>query len=162
MNSSREPLAVTTRPDTDLYISIFEEWLRVFPKANGTGLDLCIKPYSASAVKLSTAHGGDGNIFNLSPVSQTWWSVLAQWKSPADTNNLHNIVVNLVDYMTAKAQASGNYLPFKFPNDASSVQNVVASWGPESVAKMRAASEKYDRAQVFQKLQAGGWLVSKA
>lgn len=40
-------------------------------------------------------------------------------------------------------------------------QDPLASYGPESVKKMKAAAKKYDPFGVFQKLVPGGFKISK-
>ncbi|KAK2750066.1 hypothetical protein FQN57_004558 [Myotisia sp. PD_48] len=156
----RQPCAVTTRLDAQLYIDIFEHWKKVFPKAPGTGLDLCIKPFTSHSARLSTKNGP--NILNNEPVAQSWWSVLAQWDNEKDREDVHNILESIVDYMNNQALATDNLLSYRFMNDSGHMQNVIGSYGEKSVAKMKAASRKYDVDQVFQKLQNGGWSVSKA
>ena len=152
---SREPVAVATLPNTDLYIKIFEEWLRVFPKNNGTGLDMAIKPFGRTSVR-------PGNTLGNTAVGQTWWSVLAEWDSPADVATMRNTMAHMAEFMTKESKAVGKYLPYKFANDASRIQNVMASYGTENLARMKTVSRKFDRDQVFQTLQGGGWRISSA
>lgn len=144
-----------------MYIKFFEEWLRVFPTRPNTGLDIAIKPYSPSALDIGRARGGP-NILNLERTSQTFWSVLAQWEVPSDRDALRKIVIDYVGFMEVEAKKAGQFLPFRFMNDASAVQNTVGSYGRENLEKMKATSRKYDPQQVFQTLQNGGWFVSKA
>ncbi len=56
----------------------------------------------------------------------------------------------------------GLYLPFLYMNDASRDQNPIAGYGEGNVKKLKAASKKYDPAQIFQTLQNDGFLLSKA
>ena len=60
------------------------------------------------------------------------------------------------------ARTANKYLPYEFQNDASYTQNVLAGYGAANLAALQAASKKYDPWQVMQKLQNGGFLVSKA
>lgn len=53
-------------------------------------------------------------------------------------------------------------LDFIFLNDASHDQNPLASYGTENLAKLREISRAYDPEQIFQKLQNGGFLLSRA
>ena len=47
-------------------------------------------------------------------------------------------------------------------NDAGSFQDVIASYGAESVERLTAVSRSYDSHQVFQEIQNNGFLLSKA
>jgi hypothetical protein len=46
-------------------------------------------------------------------------------------------------------------------NDASRDQNPLASYGKDNVQKLKTVAAKYDPSQVFQKLQNGGFLLSR-
>ena len=64
--------------------------------------------------------------------------------------------------MRDAAKQSGGEIRFINMNDANAKQNVLKSYGDESLARLRAVSQAYDRQQVFQKLQSNGYLLSKA
>ncbi|RJE25392.1 FAD binding domain protein [Aspergillus sclerotialis] len=157
----RQPCSVTTKVDAQLYYDIFEHWTRVFPKGKGTGLDLCIKPFNTSSVTSGRAHGTE-NILGNVPMAQTWWSVLAQWTNPADKDELYDILESMREFMVNQAKATDNFLPYNFMNDSGYMQDIPASYGAKNLAKMKAVSQKYDVKQVFQRLQNGGFKVSKA
>jgi hypothetical protein len=88
--------------------------------------------------------------------------LLAQWDNPDDWDELYSNLEGLVDYMVHRAKSTDHLLPYTFMNDGGWMQDVPASYGARSIATMRAVSRKYDTKQVFQKLQIGGWKVSKA
>lgn len=52
-------------------------------------------------------------------------------------------------------------LPYLFMNDASRDQNPLAGYGTENVAKLKQIALKYDKQQVFQRLQNDGFLLSR-
>ncbi len=52
-------------------------------------------------------------------------------------------------------------MPFLFMNDASRDQNPLASYGSESLARLKGVSKRYDPSQIFQALQNGGFLLSR-
>lgn len=54
------------------------------------------------------------------------------------------------------------HLRYHFMNDAGFNQNVLASYGEDSLSKMRSISHSYDPYQVFQELQNDGFLLAKA
>jgi hypothetical protein len=49
-----------------------------------------------------------------------------------------------------------------YMNDASRDQNPLASYGPESLEGLRQIALRYDPDQLFQTLQNGGFLLSRA
>ncbi|KAI1499515.1 FAD-binding domain-containing protein [Biscogniauxia marginata] len=51
------------------------------------------------------------------------------------------------------------YIPYRYMNYADGSQDVVVSYGEESVVKMRAVSQKYDPDGVFQKRVPGGFKI---
>ena len=53
------------------------------------------------------------------------------------------------------------HLRYQFMNDAGFNQNVLASYGEDSLSKMRSISHFYDPYQVFQELQNDGFLLAK-
>lgn len=57
---------------------------------------------------------------------------------------------------TKKVGAANDWI---YLNYAIRIQDVLGSYGPENVAKLRAASHKYDPDQVFQRLVPGGYKI---
>ncbi len=86
---------------------------------------------------------------------------VVQWTDSADDDVAHAAVRNLGDTVRNLAEGKGLLLPLLFPNDATYTQNPIRSFGTENVAKLKAASSKYDPLQVFQRLQNDGFLLSK-
>lgn len=85
------------------------------------------------------------------------------WDKQEDDDLVRSVSIETSDYWDRIAQEQGLYLPFICMDHASRDQNPLASYGPDSLAKLRAISEKYDASQTFQqKLQNGGFLLSLA
>jgi phage terminase large subunit-like protein len=106
--------------------------------------------------------GGVSNSINIPAFSHTWTSIVAQWQDEQDREQMSQRFQDMKMWLNTNAKKSGLLLPGLFANDAGAGQNVMASYGAESLANLRATSKKYDAAQVFQRLQANGFLVSKA
>lgn len=68
---------------------------------------------------------------------------------------------NMKSKLKDLAADKGLLLPYEFMNDASFTQNPLGTYGALYVEKMKAASSKYDPAQVFQQLQFGGFKISQ-
>jgi hypothetical protein len=67
----------------------------------------------------------------------------------------------IVDTVDEVAKKNGSYLPFRYANYAAPDQDPLASYGKNS-SRLREIAEKYGPEGVFQVLQNGGWLVSRA
>ncbi|KAJ5568616.1 FAD-binding type 2 [Penicillium hetheringtonii] len=68
----------------------------------------------------------------------------------------------IVDGVKAVTKKNGIYLDFKYSNYSSRDQNPLASYGAEGLQKLISIAKSYYPEDVFQTLQNGGWLVSKA
>jgi len=159
----RDTNSVITKPNANYYIKIFENLIQQTPNITGTAISLAIKPISSFVVPVGTQRAsGISNSLGTSQVSQTWFSILAQWSDPSSATALQTAKSAINQYMVSQAQSAGVSLSQLFANDAEASQNVMASYGSSNLASLKAVSTKYDPAQVFQKLQAGGWFVSKA
>ena len=121
---------------------------------------LVIQQFGKAAAEAGKAHGK--NLFDIRPVAQNWWSLLVQYKDPAERPAAEKALLGLNSYITKESQATGTFLPYIFPNTAHSTQNVMKGYGSKSLEKLKAVSKKYDRKQVFQRLLYGGWPVTKA
>jgi hypothetical protein len=53
-------------------------------------------------------------------------------------------------------------VPYKYSNYSSRDQDPLASYGEENLGKLKEIAGRYDPEGVFQVLQNGGWLVSRA
>lgn len=75
---------------------------------------------------------------------------------------MRSVSIETTEHWKTLGQERGLHLPFLFMNDASRDQDPLASYGQDNLAKLRRIARKYDPAQVFQKQQNGGFLLSKA
>jgi hypothetical protein len=152
------------KPSADFYVALYKQLLQAgAPTGTETDLTLAIKPMGSRVAAVGTKQaGGVPNSLNVPAISHTWISIVAQWQDDGDKAQMTKRLNDMNSWLTTNAQKDGLLLPTLFANDAGAGQNVMASYGGQSLANMKAVSKKYDPAQVFQKLQAGGFLVSKA
>lgn len=87
---------------------------------------------------------------------------MADYKNPEDEERVRDAVRKIVETAETTAKKNGTWLPFIYSNYASRDQDPLASYGPENLKKLNDIACKYDPEGVFQKLQSGGWLLSKA
>lgn len=169
MSSPDEHLGVMTtsvvhKSTSDYYVALFKEVLRQgVPAGNNTGIGLQIKPMGSRVYSVGTKQaGGIPNSLNVPKVSHTWTAVAVRWQDEKDRPDMTKRMNDMTSWLTDNACSSGLDLPNLFANDAHADQNVMASYGRESLVNLKAVSRKYDPSQVFQRLQANGWFVSRA
>ena len=156
--------SVIHKATAEYYTALYREVIRQgVPTGNETDIALAIKPMGSRVNSVGTAQaGGVPNSINVPTVSHTWTSVAVRWQDERDRAQMSRRMNEMTSWLSTNARRSGLALPNLFANDANSDQNVMASYGSESLANLKAVSRKYDPAQVFQRLQAGGWFVSRA
>jgi hypothetical protein len=87
---------------------------------------------------------------------------MADWKDPAAETSVRKACKIIADKCEEVSKKNGTYLPFKYANYSSRDQNPLASYGEKNLQKLKEIALKYDPEAVFQRLQNGGWLVSRA
>ncbi|KAF1847782.1 FAD-binding domain-containing protein [Cucurbitaria berberidis CBS 394.84] len=81
--------------------------------------------------------------------------VAIKWSNSADDDRINRFAARVKDRALAAATAQGKASPYLYMNYGSPYQNVVAGYGPENQARLKAISEKYDPTNVFERLQPG-------
>lgn len=92
----------------------------------------------------------------------TGWTSSADWDNAEDDDTVRAVTIDTFNYWDKVTKERGLYLPLKFMNDCSRVQNPLASYGKKNLKKLKEVAAKYDRSGFFQKKQNNGFLVSKA
>ncbi|PFH57056.1 hypothetical protein XA68_15573 [Ophiocordyceps unilateralis] len=152
--------ASTFRPDGRLYASIqnmTSSPTNLDPLARLTSGTLAVglQPMSRSGVLAGRSRGG-GNALGLSSEAQTWLVLGGAWYSAAGDSPGHEAIRALGDKI-ADAAGPELALPYLFMNDASYDQKVIASYGPQNVARLREVQRAYDPDRLFQNLVPGGF-----
>lgn len=83
------------------------------------------------------------------------------WESPDDDSDAMDLLVRMGQGFGSAAAHHNSQIRYLFMNDAYDGQPVLSSYGAENVQKLRDISKKYDPDQIFQRLQNGGWLLSR-
>ncbi|KAI8957385.1 FAD-binding domain-containing protein [Daldinia sp. FL1419] len=160
--ASRDTVGVTTIPDADMYLDLYNKYLTINAANNGTSAAflLVIQTLGAAAARAADCNGG--NVLGTSKRALTLWNPISTWTDPADDKQVHSVLTQIGDYVKSRSQARKLYDPFIFANIAARDQNVLASYGSQNLNFLRTVSQKYDRSGTFQRLQNGGFLVSRS
>lgn len=86
---------------------------------------------------------------------------MTDWSNSEDEAAMSEAGRQIVDCAEATARKNGTFLDFKYSNYASKDQNPLASYGEESLTRLKLIATSVDPTGVFQKLQNDGFLVSK-
>ncbi|KAI0882021.1 uncharacterized protein GGS22DRAFT_191752 [Annulohypoxylon maeteangense] len=157
----RDIIAVSTKPDLSLYEEGYDRWLELSKDMMGQFdcmMTFGIQPVTSSAIIKSNARG---NPLNLSPEGQQWYTSVIQWQDDKFDDLAHQAVKTSGGAVREIAKRKGILLDFEFLNDATWDQHPIASYGEENVRKLREIAQRYDPAEVFQKLQGDGFLLHK-
>lgn len=150
-------------PDVKTYQQSYSQFVdiaaHVTASFNGA-MTWVIQPLQSRAAEIG--YQRSGNALGLSNVSQSWFTASVQWKSDANTQAAFAAVQATCGAVKTASITNQVSLPNLFQNDANYAQNVLASYGAASLARLKATSLKYDPHRVFQKLQNSGFLLSKA
>ncbi|EEH48503.1 uncharacterized protein PADG_04582 [Paracoccidioides brasiliensis Pb18] len=98
-----------------------------------------------------------GNTFGL-PAEGGPYAVLllsASWSNEIDDMTIYQAFSIMLETIREEAKESGLHVDYLFMNYASQFQDVISSYGPEIVQRLREASLYDDPEQILQKLQPG-------
>lgn len=86
----------------------------------------------------------------------------ATWDSPNDDTRIFDLMHRMGDTILSSAVRHGADLSYRFMNDAYDGQPVLSGYGAGNLHRLRPIAQAYDPHSVFQRLQNGGWLLSRA
>ena len=91
----------------------------------------------------------------------TGWTTLVDWQNASDDTRVRAAPIAVSEKWRELGEQRGLNVPFLFMNDASRDQSPLSLYGLENLAKLKDVSKKYDPLQMMQRLQNGGFLLSK-
>ncbi|KAH8700865.1 hypothetical protein BGW36DRAFT_291744 [Talaromyces proteolyticus] len=99
------------------------------------------------------------NSLGLKPASARLVNVLLTtcWSSVSDDATVATTAKNLISSIENATRTEGVYQAYKYYNYADNSQKVISGYGSASVAKLQAASKKYDVYGLFQNSVPGGF-----
>lgn len=121
---------------------------------------VAFQPIPRLYTERSQASGG--NVMGLE--QYPYDAVMVQASASVKTADLANWVrpriQSLIEDVRAFAVSRDGFISWKYPNYAHSSQDVLQSYGPDNVQRIREAAAKYDPEGVFQRLCPGGFKIS--
>ncbi|KAI2785053.1 oxidase/Diels-Alderase [Daldinia loculata] len=136
-------------------IDVFSQFTSRIQKVTGGSFAPMVQPISKSMVDKSRALGEDP--MNVEAKAQLWVGINIGWSLEKDDAAVYKILQDSLAAVESYTKARKVHLPFVFLNDAWAGQKPFVSYGQQSHNKLKAASKKYDRSQMFQRLVTGGF-----
>ncbi|KAL7934398.1 hypothetical protein V8C35DRAFT_302486 [Trichoderma chlorosporum] len=144
-------------PPAAIYTELFQIWEnRITTLANVTGLfiEFLLQPQPVT---------NGTNMFGLTPgkTDDVLIDMTAAYNNESDDALVESVINDIVNQQRAFLNSTGYLLDFIYLNYADISQNVLSTWGNNSLAKLQAVSKKYDPNGVFQKQSPGGYKLFK-
>ncbi|KAK3689098.1 hypothetical protein B0T22DRAFT_460912 [Podospora appendiculata] len=139
----------------------FQQWERSVPSIQQVAdvtWSLTLEPLPPAIY----ARGGKDNALGLADRGTTPLVVAllsARWSDPADDEHIATAAQALMDAIEHDARSLGAYDPFIYLNYAGQGQDAIASYGAESLEKLRQVRERVDPNWVFTRQVPGGYKI---
>ncbi|KAL4945676.1 hypothetical protein BDV06DRAFT_230146 [Aspergillus oleicola] len=148
--------------DAQLYKDMYAFWREKalsVRESTGANQTFVLQPITAAMVQYGREKGG--NCLGLAEEDAQWWTTLIDWENEKDDETVRSVSIAMSQKWKALAEERGLHNGFVYMNDASRDQNPLASYGQGNLERLKDVSRKYDPGQVFQRLQNGGFLLSR-
>lgn len=131
---------------------IWENGTSALADVAGIFVEFLVQPQSVTNGK---------NLFGLvtGKTDYTIGLMTAAYSNASDEKKVQAVITDIVQAQKKLLRKGGYLIDFVYTNYADGSQGVYQSWGAKNVAKLRAASKKYDPEGVFQKRVPGGFKV---
>ncbi|KAJ5794716.1 hypothetical protein N7457_001315 [Penicillium paradoxum] len=139
-------------PPANVYMQLFKIWetgVSRIANVDGMFIEFLVQPHPVT---------NGTNMFGLTPkrTDDVMIDMTASYANKADDVLVQRVITDIVNKQRALLKSDGHLIDFIYLNYADISQNVLKSWGKNNIAKLRAASKKYDPNGVFQKQVPGG------
>ncbi|KJZ71633.1 hypothetical protein HIM_08945 [Hirsutella minnesotensis 3608] len=154
--------AASSTVDAQLWKDVYYAWHKhaiAVRTSTGANQTFVIQPMTKQLVQQGINKGG--NPLGLPIDDFQCWTTLIDWSNADDDETVRSVSISTSNMWRDLSTARGLGIDFLYAGDSSRDQNPLASYGSANVAKLKAVSEKYDPAQVFQILQNDGFLLRK-
>jgi hypothetical protein len=131
---------------------IWEKGVSKIANVDGIFVEFLVQPHPVT---------NGTNMFGLTPerTDDVMIDMTAAYAKKADDVLVQRVIKDIVNKQRALLKSHGYMIDFIYLNYADISQKVLQSWGKDNIAKLRAASKKYDPNGVFQKQVPGGYKI---
>ena len=136
---------------------IFNASLQPIIDTPGLTYSLTYQPLPATITEKAAMTGGNAMGLESMNGPQVLAILSSSWSNAADDGKLSAAVRGLFSQVESRAQALNFSNRWLYLNYAAKWQDVIGGYGPENVAKLRSASQKYDPDGLFQYSVPGGY-----
>ncbi|ROV92426.1 hypothetical protein VPNG_09607 [Cytospora leucostoma] len=153
-------LATTLVSTTPVIKAAYEKWNASYPAIKDVAniiFCLVLEPLPPSIYKRHAAANALGLANRTEPLVVALLSV--SWTNASDDNLVNSTSQALLDDINAAAKELGGSDPYIFANYAGKNQEVIASYGAESVRKLRAVRQEVDPEGFFTYQVPGGYKI---
>lgn len=151
------------RPDVQFMLDIRLLWLEAVAKleaVKGLMFSFVFQPVSQALLTQSLTHGPNSLGIKVSDGPFAICLINPLYANSTDDVLVSSTVLDLIQRIDALAATRGVDIPYRFMNYGNKAQKILEGYGPVNVAKLKAASKKYDPTGFFQTKVPGGFKIS--
>jgi len=157
---SETSITATVKPNFPLLLDIFKLWNATVPlvqSAENLQYSMTYQPIPINMINSGPRAGGNLLGLDTSRGPLVVLTLTVQYTSPSSDALVLSTTRTLFANIRTLAARTNDLIPWIYLNYADKTQDVIPTYGAANVAKLRAASVKYDPRKFFQKVQPGGY-----
>ncbi|KAJ4341131.1 hypothetical protein N0V95_007295 [Ascochyta clinopodiicola] len=143
-------------------VDIFFEAIDELSVVDGAFPVLIWQHITDGSLKGSSRNGGNALGFKPADGPIHIIQLSCSWNNAADDDKVYKVMSDIMRQIKQESIELGVANDWVYMNYASQFQDVIASYGAQSKAKLNAVAEKYDPKAVFQKLQPGYFKLERS
>ncbi|KAJ4382245.1 hypothetical protein N0V86_002578 [Didymella sp. IMI 355093] len=143
-------------------VDIFFEGIAELSAVDGAFPVLIWQQITDGSLKGSQRQGGSSMGFDVAEGPIHIIQLACSWNNLADDEKVYKVMSDIMKQIKKESVALGVDNDWVYMNYASQFQNVIASYGDASKAKLKTVANKYDPRAVFQRLQPGYFKLDRA
>ncbi|KAF2993403.1 hypothetical protein E8E13_001641 [Curvularia kusanoi] len=143
-------------------VDIFFESIGNLSSVEGVFPVLIWQHITEGSLKGSVRNGGNAMGFDTTKGPIHIIQLACQWNNAADDDKVYKVMSDIMKQIKKESIELGVANDWVYMNYASQFQDVIASYGDNSKAKLKEVASRYDPRAVFQKLQPGYFKLDRA
>lgn len=156
---------LTFANDEELIAQVYnmsDNVLQPFKGTNNLYWVSMFQPLPTAIFEAGVKRGGNVLGLDRSKENQVQFLLFIQWDDDSQSKKIEKAASKLIQQISDLAKSKNQLNSWRYLNYALASQDPLGGYGSENVAKMKAASSKYDANGVFQKLVPGGYKLVNA